>query len=268
MAYNDDEISATSGRPLELYTFAGTYNTYRMTSAGFQITSGGSNFIPTPIKRSRLKVSTQEQSEAALEIEIPFDHPLVREYAYENAPPNLTMTLRRCHESDFDDTVLLWNGRVTSFTVEGRLAKLRVPALFSYVLEGNTPTPRFQAPCNHVLYDARCGVDPAAHQHTTTVLSIVGNNVTVASLPFAPNEAAAGMMISPSGESRMVISNIGTAVVLSYSFAGLEIGQSVTIRKGCDHAFEGHCKTRFSNGARFGGFPLVPARNPFTSTLE
>lgn len=268
MPYNDDEISATSGRPLELYTFTGTYNSYRMTSAAFPITSSSVLYTPTPIKRTSLKVSTQEQTEAALEIELPFDHPLVREYAYENAPPNLIMTLRRCHESDFDDTVLLWNGRVTGFTVEGRLAKLRVPALFSYVLEGNTPTPRFQAPCNHVLYDARCGVDPAGFQHVTTVLSISGNALTLATLPFLANEAAAGIVISPSGESRMVVANVGTSVTLSYSFAGLEIGDSITIRKGCDHAFEGHCKTRFSNGPRFGGFPLVPARNPFTSTLE
>ena len=268
MTYADDETSSTSARPYELYTFSGTYNTYRMTSSGITIVSGGQTFFPAPVKRSRLKVASQEQNDAAIEIELPFDHPMIREYAYENAPPNLTMTLQRCHESDFDDTVLLWTGRVTGFSVEGRTAKIAVPALFSYVLEGNTPTPRFQAPCNHILYDARCGVNPALHQHTTTVLSISGNAITVNDLPFAANEAAAGIMISPSGESRMVIGNVGTAVTLSYSFAGLQIGETVIIRKGCDHSFEGHCKTRFNNGARFGGFPLVPARNPFTSTLE
>ena len=268
MAYNDDEISNTGGSPNELYEFLGTYNSYFITSSMFPINSGGRLYLPVAVKRNRLKVSTQDNTDANLEIEMPFDHPMIKEYAYENAPPNLSVKIRRCHRTNFEDTILLWNGRVTGFSVAGRLAKLKVPAIFGYILEGNTPTPRFQAPCNHVLYDARCGVNPASHQFVTTIVSINNNNVTVASLPFAANEAAAGIMITPSGESRMIVSNVGTSVVLSYSFAGAKIGDSVTIRKGCDHSLEGHCKTRFANGARFGGFPLVPPRNPFTSTLE
>lgn len=268
MAYNDDEVSATNARPIELFTFAGTYNTYHMTSYLLPITSGGQLYTPVTLKRTQLKVGTQEQTDASLEIELPFDHPMVQDYAYENAPPSLVMEMRRCHESNYNDTVLLWTGRVTGFSVEGRIAKLRVPSLFAYILEGNTPNPRFQAPCNHVLYDDRCGVNPALYQHVTTIASIVNNNIAVVSLPFGSNECSAGVMISAGGEQRMIISNVGTAVVLSYSFASLEVGDTVTIRKGCDHALEGHCKTRFSNGARFGGFPLVPDRNPFTSTLS
>ena len=267
MAYQDDELSATDGRPNELYEFVGTYNTYRLTSSLRTVVSSGLTYTPTAIKRNRLKVGTQEE-ETAIEVELPFEHPLMKEYAYENAPPNLIMNLKRFHESNPSDTVLLWSGRVTGFSVQGRLGKLKIPSVFSYILEGNTPTPRFQAPCNHVLYDPQCGVDPSSYQHVTTIVSIVGNQVNVASLPFASNEAAAGIMISNSGESRMVVSNVGTAVTLSYSFAGVDIGDTVTIRKGCDHALNGHCKTRFNNAARFGGFNLVPDRNPFTSTLE
>lgn len=268
MPYNDDETGATTGRPIELFSFIGTYNDFYMTSYSLPITSNGQLYTPVTLKRSQLKVGTQEQTDSALEIEIPFDHPLVQDYAYENAPPSLVMELRRCHESNPNDTVLLWTGRVTGFSVEGRIAKMRVPSLFSYILEGNTPNPRFQAPCNHVLYDARCGVNPALYQHVTTISSIVGNQITVAALPFLDNEASAGVMITNGGEQRMIVANAGTSVTLSYSFASLNIGDVVTIRKGCDHSLEGHCKLRFANGARFGGFPLVPDRNPFTSTLS
>lgn len=268
MAYEDEEVGSTTGRPIELYAFEGTYNDYFLTSYGFPIVSNSRTYTPVALKRNRLKVSTQEESGAALEIEMPFNHPMIREYAYENAPPSLNLTIFRCHESDPDDAVTMWNGPVTGFSVEGVIGKLRVPSLFSYILDGNVPAPRFQAPCNHILYDGRCGVDPALYQHSTTILSVSGNAITVASLPFASDEAAGGIMIGPSGESRMVISNAGTAVLITYSFANLQIGQTVTIRKGCDHSFEGHCKTRFNNGARFGGFPLVPARNPFTGSIE
>jgi len=267
MAYQDDETGLTTGRPIELYKFDGTYNDYTFTSYNEQVVSGGQVYVPIAIDRNKLKVATQEQTENALEITMPFDHPMVREYAYQNAPPDLNFELIRCHETDPNDTVTLWAGRVTGFTVEGRVAKLKVPALMSYALNGNAPVPRYQAPCNHVLYDQRCGVDTALNQHVTTVTQVVGNIVTIASYPWASTDAVAGQMISPGGEQRMIISTLATDITVTYPFANLKVGDTVTIRKGCDHAFDGDCKNKFNNGARFGGFPIVPARNPFTSTL-
>lgn len=268
MAYNDNEVGFTTGRPIEIYKFVGTYKTYNLTSYAQDVVSGGVMYEAVPISRNQLKVGTQEQGgENALEITLPFDHPLILEYAYENAPPNLVLTIERAHEENLNDKVVLWTGRVTGFTVEGRTAKMQVPATFSYVLSGNTPTPRYQAPCNHILYDSRCGVSPTAHQHITTISSFSGNVLQVASMGFADNEGAAGIAILPSGEARMIISNIGTAVTISYNFSTIKEGDQITLRKGCDHSFEGHCKTRFANGTRFGGFPLVPANNPFLSSL-
>ena len=267
MTYQDDETGLTTGRPIELYRFDGTYNDYAYTSYSEPIVSGGLLYTPLAIDRNKLKVATQEQTENALEITMPFDNPLVREYAYQNAPPDLSFQLIRCHETDPNDTVTLWAGRVTGFTVEGRIAKLKVPALMSYALNGNAPVPRYQAPCNHVLYDLRCGVDPALHQHVTTVTQITGNIVTLATYPWASTDAVAGQMVSPAGEQRMIISTLATDITVTYPFANLKVGDTVTIRKGCDHAFDGDCKNKFNNGARFGGFPIVPARNPFTSTL-
>lgn len=267
MAYQDEETGLTTGRPIELYQFIGTFNQYYFTSWTKEVTSGGQVYTPIPIDRNKLKVATQEQTENALEITMPFNHPMVNEYAYQNAPPNLVFTLLRAHETDFNDTVTLWSGRVTGFTVEGRVAKLKVPALMSYVLNGNTPTPRYQAPCNHILYDERCGVDPALNQHVTTVTQVTGNIITINSYPWAADDAVAGQLITPSGEQRMVTKTLGNDITVTYPFAGIEVGDNVTLRKGCDHAFEGDCKNKFNNGARFGGFPIVPARNPFTSTL-
>lgn len=267
MAYQDEETGLTTGRPIELYKFSGTFNNYNLTSYNLPIVSNGTTFTPIAIDRNKLKVATQEQTENALEITMPFDHPLVTEYAYQNAPPNLNFELIRCHETDYNDTITMWAGRVTAFTVEGRLAKLKVPAIMSYALNGNAPTPRYQAPCNHVLYDQRCGVDPALHQHVTTITQVTGNIIRVASYPWLPTDAVAGQMITTPGEQRMIISVVANDITLTYPFANVSVGDSVTLRKGCDHAFEGDCKTKFSNGARFGGFPIVPTRNPFTSTL-
>lgn len=267
MAYQDEETSLTSSRPIELYEFVGTYNSYYFTSYSQAVTSGGQVYDPIAIDRNKFRVGTQEQVENALEVTMPFNNQLVTEYAFQNAPPNLSLTLMRAHETDLNDTVTLWSGRVTAFSVEGVKAKLKVPALFSYVLQGNAPTPRFQSPCNHILYDVRCGIDPALHQNVTTVVSVAGLIIEVAAFPWADNTANAGVMFTPAGEQRMVISNISKDVTVSYSFSNLNVGDVVTIRKGCNHSFESDCKLKFSNGPRFGGFPIVPARNPFTSTL-
>lgn len=266
MPFATSETGEASSQPVEVYTFLGTYNTYRLTSFHRDVTVAGNLYKAVAMSRNRLKVGTQAEKEISIEVQLPFDHPMVREYGYQSSPPSLVMELRRAHFSDLTDAVLMWKGRVTGFSIEGRTAKLKIPSLFSYVLQGNTPTPRFQAPCNHVLYDVRCGVNPAAFQHTTTVVSVVGNVLDLASSPFVSDACRGGRVIAPSGEQRMVIGNVGTAFTVTYPFSRLEAGTSVTVQPGCDHTI-GTCRTKFSNKDNFGGFAGVPDRNPFTSTI-
>lgn len=267
MPFNDYETSDSSSRPIELYEFIGTYNSYFMTSYSEQITSNGQVYIPEAISRGKVQVATQDRSENAIEITIPFNNPMVMEYAYKNTPPNLDVIIRRAHEYDHNDTVIMWNGKVTNFTIEGKKAKLRTPALFSFMLQGNAPNPRYQAPCNHILYDLRCGIDPALHQHNTTVVSVNGVDIVVTDIPFPDGHLNAGVIFSSVGEQRMISSSVGTSLKISFAFSRLNVGDTVTLRKGCDHAFNGDCKNKFNNGARFGGFPIVPKKNPFTDRL-
>lgn len=267
MAFNDTETSIWNAEPIELYKFTGTFNTYYLTTYQQSVTSNLDTYTPLyGLGRKALKVGTQEDEQLALDIEMPYDHPLIAEYAYNTAPPTLELELRRAHLTDPDDTILMWKGKVLSFSVAGRVAKLRVPTLFAYALNGITPTPRYQAPCNHILYDARCGVNPATNQTVATVLSISGNVVEVDAHPYSAGELAGGTLIWASGgEERMITSHVGTSFTVTYAYAGLTVGESVTIRRGCDHSFA-TCKSKFSNGDRFGGCPLVPAKNPFSAS--
>lgn len=266
MSFEVVEKSPYDAEPIELFKFVGTINTYKLTTYSQEVTSGGDVYKPLAgLKRTVLKVGTQEDESANIDISMPFDHPLIAEYAYQTAPPTLEFELRRCHRSNPDDSILMWKGKVLSFSVEGRIAKMRVPSIFSFVLSGVTPAPRYQAPCNHILYDAHCQVDPASYQHVTTVTNIAGNSIQVASFPWSSGAASAGELRLPSkGESRLILGNVGTTIAISYPFASLEVGDSVTIFQGCDHSFD-TCKAKFSNGVNFGGCPLVPGKNPFTS---
>ena len=268
MAFNDDEISINDGAPIELYKFDGGTQIWYITSYAETVTSSAEVYVPEPaLRRNVLKTGTQENEELSLDIEIPFDHPLVTAYAFETAPPTLELTLYRCHRTDPDDRVLMWTGKVMTFSVESRICKLRVPAQFSYVLNGIAPSPRYQAPCNHKLFDDRCQVDPTSYQHVTTINAIDGNIITVATYPWAEADAVAGEVIySTGGERRMITSVTGLDIELAYPFATLSVGDSVTLRQGCDHSFT-TCKSKFSNGVNFGGCPWVPSRNPFTSKI-
>jgi len=267
MVYQVQETGIQSGAPIEVFRFTGTYNSYYLTSYYEAVTVNGQLYSPLTIERNALKVGTQEEDQLALEVTIPFNHAMVREYAYDQAPPTLVCEIFRVHDTDFNDSVLLWKGRVTAFTVEGQLAKLRVPAIFGYIMAGSAPTPRYQAPCNHVLYDVRCGVSEVANRQSTTITGVLNNIITVASNSFTGTDLIAGMLrLTSSGEARMIVSVTGLDITVTYPFSNIAIGGAVQLLRGCDHSFD-TCKAKFSNGARYGGTPLVPARNPFTSKI-
>lgn len=267
MTYQQNETGTATGQPIELYRFIGTYNNYFLTSYAEEVFSVGETFQPIPISREKLKIGTQEDDNLTLEISMPFDHPMIVEYAYGNSPPRLQLELRRAHRQNPSDTVTMFNGLVQAFAVEGRIAKLRVPSIFAYILKGNMPVSRYQAPCNHVLYDSRCGVSEVTNRHDTTVQSVSGNTIVLDSLPFGDGECVTGVLRNFSGEARMITQQIGTQLQVTYPFSGLTAGTNVRVTRGCDHSFQ-TCRVKFANEARFGGFPLVPAKNPFTSNIK
>lgn len=341
MAFADDETSGSSARPIELYKFTGTFNVYRLTSHDQNVTNSDGTYSSNySVKRNKLKSGTQEDTKLAIDLELSHDHPMVAEYAFATSPPELEMELYRCHASDTDDTILLWKGKVLSWAIEGDVAKLKVPSLFAYVLERPLPPIKYQGPCNHVLGDARCGVNLDAdgsteattvdtiadagltvtvaastfadgelkggtmsdgvetvtilnnvgavmtlqtaitdlivtdavditsplHRQTTTVASVNGSTIVVDASSFADNVLVAGIL-ETANEKRMIVSNTGTTIVVDSAFASISATDSVTMKIGCDHAFQGHCINRFFNGRFFGGFPLVPPLNPFASRI-
>lgn len=265
MSFDTLEKSASSARPVELYKFTGNFSTYRFTNYHTDITNSEGTYVAIPIKRNKLQAGTQEDS-ISLEVTMSFNQQIVLDYAVGNAPPNLVLELWRVHPDDFDDTLLMWKGNVLSWSIEGEDAKLKVPSSLSYLLSRPCPSPKYQAPCNHVLYDEFCSVDPTAHQITAEVTAIDENEITVDANSFADDDCNGGEMVFGSGERRMIMDNVGTVFTVSSPFSNLAVTDEVIIRKGCDHSFP-TCRTKFSNGINFGGFPLVPDKNPFTGKL-
>jgi len=262
--FNDLEESVQESLPVECYRFTGSFKNYYYTSSEKAVMIGADVYQPVAVSRSRIKAGTHEDDSLQLDLEIPFDVPVVKDYAFAQTPPKLYLEVFRQQGGDPTIFSPFWQGEVRGFSVNDRTASIRVPSIFSNALQGEIPNVYYQAPCNHVLYDDRCGISRAAHTVSTIILSVTdGVNVVTTTAPAADGVLVAGELVNTrNGERRMILANIGNNISLGYPFVDLRPGDTVDLIKGCDHSLP-TCKAKFNNVINFGGFHYIPAENPF-----
>ena len=269
MSYETLETSQHDSQPVECYRFIGSFREYRYTSSEDQVTVNGLTYDPIPVKRNAVKAGTQSEDGLALEVELPFDCDVVQDYAYSESPPRLTLELIRAQRggSLATDWVIEWKGRVTGFSVTGRICKIKVPSIFVQVLQGDVPTNYYQQPCNHVLFDSGCKLSRATYSTTTSVITADVLAVEVTNDAFADGYLAGGEIVNQrTGERRLILNNVVNVVSLNYPFVDMRVGDTVELTAGCDHSWA-TCKTKFNNGANYGGHPFIPGDNPFDGQI-
>ena len=267
--FSDYENSVHDASPVECYKFVGSFKTYRYTSAERDITLNGELYTAIPIKRNAVKSGTQEDDSLNLEVEIPFNTDIVIDYAYAESPPRLGLEVYRAHRgTNFStDWSLLWSGRVSSFSVDGRVAKIRTPSVFSRALQGDLPSVYYQNPCNHVLFDGRCKVSRGSYLTTSTVVSVSNNSIQVANDGVADSFLKAGELVNTrNGERRSIVDNVLNLLTVNYRFVDIRVGDVVDMVAGCDHSYT-TCKNKFNNTLNYGGHPFIPSDNPFIGEL-
>lgn len=262
--YDELEQSGSDSRPVEAYEFVGSFQTYRYTSSDRIVNIAGNDYAPIAITRSRLQAGTHEDENLSLDLEMPFDIDVVRDYAFAETPPSLELTVYRQQPSAVGTNfVIYWKGKVRGFTVTDRKAKIQVPSVFSLALQGELPNVYYQTPCNHTLYSGRCGVLAADHGFAATIQAVLGTAITLTTSPTTTNDLAAGEIVNDrNGERRMILANSGNSVDIGYAFVDLIPGDTVMLYRGCNHSFE-TCRVKFDNVINFGGYPYIPSDNPF-----
>ena len=265
MAFIDDEQSKHDGRPVELFKYEGTYDNYFYTSGPEQITYLGDDYIPIATKRSALNVQTQNEDSSEVTIELPVSSQLIAVYGFQIAPPDLKLTIYRGHNGDY---VRAWSGNVENIQVAKGTASVRVPSDLAAALNADLPNVYYQGPCNHALFDARCGVSYAAWSFETEVVLAASKVITLAGIGTLDGKLIGGDAVLASGERRMIVTQIGNVITVNYPFAQIAPTDIITIAAGCDLAWAGDCDTRFNNQERFGGFPFIPPKNIFSTGLE
>lgn len=275
-AIDDMENSVHDSMPVELYEFLGSYKNYYYTSAAEPFLFDGRTYLPIAnLSRSSIKAGTNTEENAAVKVTMPVSADLVADYGFQTTPPRLLLNIIRIYrellpyESNFR---VYWRGPVTNISIKGRNAQLDVPSIFSSVLGASCPSFYYQSPCNHVLFDPdTCGVSRVANSVSTTVLTVLssGQVVTLNSYgAFPPSDFVGGEIFIPSQNERRMIIGAGAGnneLTVNYPFGRIAPGTPVQATRGCDHAWKGHCKTRYNNTERFGGHPLIPPVNLFES---
>lgn len=261
------EQSDEASVPIEGYKFIGSFQTYRYTSSERVETINGEQYLPVAVSRSRVKAGTQEDDSLSLDLTIPFNVPVVMDYAYSQTPPKLELEVYRQQAGDPEAWTLYWQGKVRGFSVEDRKATIKIPSIFSLALQGEIPNVYYQVPCNHVLYDNRCKASRILHSVERTVLDTSPTLIQISSAPGADGLFAAGEIINMrNGERRLILSNVLDAITIGYPFVDLLPGDTVELAKGCDHSLA-VCKAVFDNVVNHGGFKYIPADNPFDGSV-
>lgn len=272
--YKEYEDSPRGARPLECYLFKGTFREYAYTSADVPVTLVGRTYQPVPIKRGAIKTGTQADDGLDMELRLPFDVALVKDYAYAISPPHLEVTVYRVHrEMDLtQEPPIYWSGNVSGFNVEGREARIKVPSVFTGLLASAIPSVYYHQPCNHVLYDSRCKVSREANRRELLVAEFEGVVIQYNEQdpPLPADFFKGGELLTQAGERRTIV-NHNTALSqlqVNYPFARLERGMGITLVRGCNHLFD-HPEgcSKFMNHLNFGGFPFIPRDNPFEGSI-
>lgn len=120
--------------------------------------------------------------------------------------------------------------------------------------------------CPYELGETACGVNLASWTTTGSVTTVTNQFQFVdSSRAEADDYFTAGNLTWTTGDntgySMKVKKHTGTTIKLSQQMPNdIQAGDQFSIVAGCQQRYEADCRTKFSNGDNFGGFPFVPTQ--------
>ncbi len=184
---------------------------------------------------------------------------------------NAQVELWRVNWADIGQRVLMRRGAIGQIR-RGRLAFVAEMRSLAHLL-GQNDGRSFQATCDAVVGDVRCGadLDGAAFRGSGAVTGLSGDRGFTASgldsftsgwFSFGTIEwtsgANAGRWAEISGHS--LDGGIVTVTLLEAPVLSIVAGDTFAIRAGCDKCAE-TCSAKFSNISNFRGFPDIPGQD-------
>lgn len=162
-------------------------------------------------------------------------------------------------------TLLWFLGEVDDGEGDRHESTLQV-ASFTKRLEVAVPRDVYQTQCANQVFDARCGLSAAAFTvaGTVTVASSSYRTTFGHALAQPAGWGSLGVVAMTSGANAGLartckLHSAGEIVALQPWPADVAVGDTFTLRAGCDRLKATCTSSKFSNGARFRGQPFIPA---------
>jgi hypothetical protein len=268
-SYDAEESSVENSQPVEIYRFLLGVEEFLYTSAEDIVTVGGDDYGPIPIRRGQILQGKAERAKT-LEVEIPATNVLAQRYIGPPPGHRAALTISRVQRGDVSLTpALIYSGTVKSvtFPADGNFAKMQVQTVEASTSRA-VPRYTYMGMCNHLLYDAACGVAQGSFTHNGTVTAISGNTITVSGLNASGLDVVGGFMDnSTNTEKRQILAQSGDVITVLLPLEVDPTGTVISVFAGCNRVLKEDCAVVFNNEINFGGFAFVPNRNPFTAGL-
>jgi uncharacterized phage protein (TIGR02218 family) len=266
MSFDVREISQDDGEPQELYLFMRGTTEIPYTSGAFPINLGLTTYEPLAgLSRSSVKRG-QERSRNQLTVDVPRDAEIVEQFFGVPDQAAVWLHIYKIHEGESDYRIM-WQGRVRSVDFKGEKATMTLDDIKASTKKQGLRH-LFQGQCNNFTFDENCGLSEDDFRHDDQVTLTVDGSVLTVDNAEAAGYFIAGQVRRSNGERRMVTEDTKVVsthtLTLLQAFEGLEPGELVRLIGGaCRHTFA-TCQA-VNNEENYGGYPLVPRKNPFRS---
>lgn len=270
MSYDAYETSAEGGSPVEAYAFEVGSTTYRYTSSESAVTIASLQYEPIAIRRERVSIDGRLGG-ANMAVTIPSDDALA--LLFQDAIPGSRVfcTIYRYHRDDTPtpEVLIYFQGYVRSVSFDTNAWECSLTVAPDVAgMSKSMPRHGYQSQCNHVLYQADCGVSEASYKVSAAAVTATdGYVVTVPAAALEADGYYTGGFVATTGSGtdyRMIIKHAGDELTLLLPFP--EAQTELDLYAGCAHTLA-TCVAKFSNGVNFGGCAFVPTRNPFAVGL-
>ena len=268
-SYDAEESSLENSQPYEVYRFLLGSTEYLFTSAEDEVIVDGKTYAPSEIKRSVIGLGKGERTKV-LTVSVAINNSLAQRYVGPPPGERAVLTIFRVQRDDGSASpALIYSGSIktVSYPKNGQFAEILVQTIEA---QTNRQVPRFtyMGMCNHLLYDANCGIVQSSHQHLGAVTLVDNNEITIAGLSASGLGVLGGFMISASGiEKRTILAVTGDVVTVLLPMETDPTGTTISIFAGCNRVLTQDCAVVYLNEINFGGFAFVPNRNVFTAGL-
>lgn len=278
----DTEITGEDGEVAEMYEFSTTSQVWRYTTYSKQIQLESGLYEPLPISRKRVE-KTKNLLKSELEVVLPRDSEIALKFLLKEVEDAVVLSVWQIHVPIPYDKRAIFKGRYTNLESNGSEVSLTFEPITTAMRRLGFRA-KYQRSCRHQLYGPMCGASTENHSHSVQVVSVNDTELTVeivsggsttvltqqyvqlANGEWVPvggdGYFAAGYVINLDGHRRMIISHTLNKITLVTPFKSIRIGDEITLYAGCRHTFM-DCRDQFNNYKNYGGFDLIPKKNPF-----